>query len=247
MTAVPLSRARILLIISGGIAAYKSLGVDPAAEGARRDGSRRYDRGSAAIHLPSFGGDAQRAADPRRLVQPDRRGGDRPYRIVAGRRSCRGRAGDREYSRPDGGRPRRRPGDHVAAGDRQARARRPGDERPNVAAPGDPPQSRSPEGRRRPDRRPRIGADGLRRIRSGPDGRACRDRRRRSNRRWRLERRSANRRVARAIRVRSADAMSSSLRGRLTSRSTRSGFSAIDPRGARDMQLRNRRLARAQG
>ena len=158
MTAIPLSRARILLVISGGIAAYKSLELIRASERARRDGSRRDDRGRQAIHYPSFGRDAQRAARARRPVQPDRRSGDRPYRIVASRRPPRGRAGHRQSPRPHGRRSRRRPGDDAAARDRQARAGRPSDERQDVAAPRDPAQRRSAQRRRRSVRRSRTGS-----------------------------------------------------------------------------------------
>jgi hypothetical protein len=71
---------------------------------------------------------------------------------------------------------------------------------------------------------------------------------RRSNRRWSGERRSANRpNRPRLIRVRSAAGILLSPPGRLMSRSTRSGSSETDLRGGRDMQLRNRRLAPAQG
>ena len=54
-------------------------------------------------------------------------------------------------------------------------------------------------------------------------------------------------RLRRVIRVRSAGGMSSSLRARPMSRSTRSGSSETDLRGAKGMQLRKLRLALAQG
>ena len=156
MTPFPCRAARILLIIGGGIAAYKSLEADPAAPRPRRSSSRRDDGGGPPIHYAPVGRDPQRAAGARRPFQPDGRGADRPYRVS--------RAADLVVVAPAtanllarmAGGSGRRSGDHLAAGDRQARPGRPGDERQNVAASGDPAQCRAPQGRRRSVCRARI-------------------------------------------------------------------------------------------
>ena len=149
MAVTPLSRARILLIISGGIAAYKSLELI----------RRLKDRGATVqvvmtaaarqfispLSAATLSGQAVRD-DLFSLTDEAAIGHIELSRAADLIVDC---AGERQYSGPDGRRSCRRYGDHVVAGDRQTRARGPGDERQDVAAPGDPPQSRSPQGRRR--------------------------------------------------------------------------------------------------
>ena len=248
MTSVPLSRARILLIISGGIAAYKSLElirrlrdrgatvqvvmtaaarqfISPLSAATLSGQAVRDDLFSLTDEAAIGHIELSRAADLI-VVAPA------SANILA--RMAGGLADDLATT--------------AVAGDRQTRARRPGDERQDVAAPGDPPQPRAPQGRRRSVRRPRIGADGVRRIRSWPHGRAAGDRR---GDRAGVGRRSGVQSFAPSsasvIRVRSADGMSSSLPARPTSRSTRSGSSETGLLDAKGMQLRKPRLALAQG
>ena len=92
---------------------------------------------------------------------------------VAGGRSGGRLPGDRRHARQDGGRHRRRSGDHAAAGDRQAGAGRARDERADVAARRDRPQCRHAARRRGRYDGPGRGRDGLRRIRPGPPARAA--------------------------------------------------------------------------
>ena len=121
MTAIPLSSARILLVVGGGIAAYKSLELIRRLRD--RGTSVRVVLTAAAKHFITPLSAATLSGEPVRddLFSLTDEVADRPYRTVARRRSRRGRAGDGQSSRPHGRRPRRRSGDHLAAGDRQTR------------------------------------------------------------------------------------------------------------------------------
>ena len=138
-----LSASRILLVIGGGIAAYKAL--DLIRRLRERGAKVRVVMTPAAkqfvtpLSAAALSGD--KVYDD--LFIADRRSRDGPYRIVARGRSHRRRAGHRRSSRAHGQRPRRRSRLDRLAGDRQESARRPGDELAHVAASGDAAQRRA--------------------------------------------------------------------------------------------------------
>ena len=115
-------RASILLVIAGGIAAYKSLdlirrlrergfararGDDQGGAGVRDAAVGRRDRGRACLHRPVRSGIRIRR---------------RPHPAGARHRSRRGRARDRRPDGQDGERPCRRSRDRRAARHRQDRS-----------------------------------------------------------------------------------------------------------------------------
>ena len=176
----PIAATRILLIIGGGIAAYKSLDLIRRLQGTRRGRALRPHRGGAGI---------RHAARRRRAVRRGRVFTDlfdrterirrRPYPARARYRPRRRCAGDRRPDGQDGGRSCRRSRDRRAARDRPADPDRARDESEDVVAPGNAAQSRAARRRWRHDRRSERRRDGgARRGRHRPHGRAARDRRR---------------------------------------------------------------------
>jgi phosphopantothenoylcysteine decarboxylase/phosphopantothenate--cysteine ligase len=169
------SEKRVLLIVGGGIAAYKALELvrllRKAGVGVRPILTKAGAEFVTPLSLSALAEDKVY----QRPVLADRRGRDGPYRAVALGRPGGGGPGDRRPDRQGRQRPGRRPGLHHPAGHRQAGADGPGHERADVAAPGHPAQPRDPEGRRRPLRRSRRGRHGLRRVRPRPPGRAAGD------------------------------------------------------------------------
>ena len=177
MTAIPMSRARILLVISGGIAAYKSLELI----------RRLRDRGATVRVVMTAA--AQQFISPLSAAtlsgQPIR---DELFSLTdeaAIGHIELSRAADLVVVAPASANILAR----MAAGlaDDLATTLLLATDKRVLAAPAmnvrmwlhpvDPPQPRSPERRRRIVRRPRIGANGLWRIRPRPHGRAAGDRR----------------------------------------------------------------------
>ena len=169
---------RILLIISGGIAAYKSLDLI----------RRLRERGAAvraimtaaatAFRDPAIGRLAVRGQGLHRSVVADRRERDGAHPPVARGRSGRRGAGQRRPDRAHGGGSGRRSGDDGVARLGQEGADRADDEFDDVGAPGDPGQSGHSRGARRGAHRAGLRRACLRRGRLGADGRAAGDRRR---------------------------------------------------------------------
>ena len=217
-----LSGKRILLIIGGGIAAYKCARPDPPAARARRRGALRHDRGRAAVRHAAVGRRADRRPCLHRPVRPPGRAGCRPHPAGARGRPGRRRAGHRRPDGQAGQRPRQRSRLDRAAGHRQAGADGAGDEPADVGASGDPPQPRDAA-------RPTASASSARTAArwpsaarpARPHGRAAGDRRR--------DRGAARRRR----RSRSPAAGSSSPPARPTSRSTRCATSPTARRASR--------------
>ena len=151
---------RILLIISGGIAAYKMPRADPAPARARGCGALHSDRRWRAVRHAAVG----RALRRRRSTRTCSRSPTKPRWAISGcraRRPCRRRAGHRRHSGEDGGRARRRPAVHRAARDRQAGHGGAGDEREDVGA------------RRDPREHGDAGGRGVARIGPGAGDMAC--------------------------------------------------------------------------
>ena len=166
---------RVLLIVSGGIAAYKALELIRLL--------RRAGCGVTCV-LTDNGGQfvtplsLQALSESKglyRSVLADRRIGDGPHPALARSRPAGGGAGDGEHPGEDGGRAGRRPGLHRAAGDRQAGAGGAGDECADVAASGDAGQYGDARTARRRGSAAGRGRDGLQRIRPRPAGRTAGD------------------------------------------------------------------------
>src|ERR1043165_6245212 len=156
------SAARILLIIAGGIAAYKSLDLI----------RRLRERGYAVRVVMTRA--AQEFVTPVRSGERARR---RPHPPRARRRPDRGRAGNRRHHGEDGARARRRSRDRRAARDPQPDPARAGDERRDVGAQGDSTQFTAADRRRHRDHRAERGRDGgERRSGARTHGRAAGDR-----------------------------------------------------------------------
>ena len=165
---------RVLLGVTGGIAAYKSAEIVAPTARARRRGAGRDDGRRApvrhAAHLPG-------AVGPARAHRPlgrGRRSGDGPHRTRALGRSDPGRAGDGRLHRAPRARPRRRPAHDALPRDRRADHRRAGDEPADVGQCRDAGQRRTLALARHRDPRPRRRRPGLRRNRAGPHARAAR-------------------------------------------------------------------------
>ena len=161
MSSSPPSK-RILLIIGGGIAAYKVL------ELIRRLRERGVavrcvlTKAGAEFVTPLSVGTLSGGAGVHRAVRPHRRARDRPHPAVARGRPGRRRAGHRRPDGQDGARPRRRPRLDRAAGHRQAGAGRAGDEPAMWAHPATQRNVATLRRRRRRLRRPGRGRDGRR-------------------------------------------------------------------------------------
>ncbi len=172
----PLSQKRILLVIGGGIAAYKSLDLIRRLR-ERGAGVRCIlTKGAQQFVTPLAAASLGRVARPYRPVRPRGRGRHRPYPARPRRRRDHRRAGDGESDGEDRLRARRRPRLDRALGDDAADPDRAGDERAHVAAPGDAAQPRDADARRRRRRRAERRRHGRGRARPGPHGRAARDR-----------------------------------------------------------------------
>ena len=140
--------ASVLLIVGGGIAAYKSLEL-----------VRLLKQGGASVTpvvLTEGGAHFVTADEPRRAcrkrgpqltVGSQGRSRDRAYPAVASADMVLVRPPTADLLAKDGRRDRRRSRDDPAAGHRQAGARRAGDERAHVAACRDPAQCRAAQGR----------------------------------------------------------------------------------------------------
>ena len=190
-----LAGRRILLIIGGGIAAYKSLELirllrkAGAGGGAGPDRRRRRvrDAAHASRRWPASRSmtalfDLTAEAEMGHIeLSPQRRPGGRG-------------AGDRRPDRQAGARPRQRPRQHPAARHRQAGAARAGDERAHVGAPGDAAQPRDARAPTARSSSAPTRARWPRRVRPRPHGRAAGDRRR--------DRRRARRRARSPARAR---------------------------------------------
>ena len=203
---VMLNGKTILLIVTGGIAAYKSLIL-----------IRRLREGGATVRTvltaagekfvtPLSVSALSHETSLHRHVLADRRGGDGPSAPVPGGRSGRRRPGHRRYPRQDGGRAGGRSGEHRPARRRCADAGRAGDEPSHVAASGDHGEHGGAGGPRRAAHRAERRIAGRRRERARPDGRAGGNpRRRRSG--------SGQRRAAAARRPPRAGHQRADLRG----------------------------------
>jgi phosphopantothenoylcysteine decarboxylase/phosphopantothenate--cysteine ligase len=168
-----LAGKRILLIVGGGIAAYKSLLLIRLLKERGAAVTPVLTRAGAEFVTPLSLSALAGEKALQRSFRPDRRGGDGAYRAVPRRRSGGGGAGHRRPDGEDGGRARRRSGLDAPDGDRQARADRARDERADVGASRDAAEPRHADRRRHPDRGAQCRRHGLRRIRAGPDGRAA--------------------------------------------------------------------------
>ncbi len=169
---------RILLIISGGIAAYKSL--DLIRRLRERGAAVRAIMTAAATAFRDalVGRLAQRGQGLHRSVVADRRERDGAYPPVARGRPNRGGAGERRPDRAHGRGAGRRSGDDGVACLGQEGADRADDEFDDVGAPGDPGQSGHSRGARGGAHRAGLRRACLRRGRLGADGRAAGDCRR---------------------------------------------------------------------
>ena len=177
MTGIPLSGARVLLIIGGGIAAYKSLelirrlrdlggGVRVAMTAAAANSLRPLS--AATLAGEAVRDDLFSLTEEAMIGHIELSRG--PPTLSSWRPPPRTARAAWPADWPTISRP-------PVVGDRQARARCAGDERPNVAASRDTAKRRTPQGRWRPGGRTRFGADGVRRIRSRANGRTPSDRR----------------------------------------------------------------------
>ncbi len=167
-----LAGKRLLLVISGGIAAYKSLELIRRLR--ERGVERAHDphQGRGAIRDPAVGRGPQREQGLSGALLPHRRERDGPYPPVAGIRSDRGGPGQRRPPGQAGPWAGRRSCLHDPAGGRQAGADRALDEHPDVGPSRDPGQYRHPQIPRRSPDRARGGRSRLRRVRQRADGRA---------------------------------------------------------------------------
>ena len=132
-----MEQPRILLAVSGGIAAYK---VPELVRVLRRSGARgalHPDARGARVRDAARAADALRRAGAQPALRSERGGRDRPHRARRLGAAAAGGPGDRE---PDGearARPGRRSGQRRRPGDARADRTRARDEREHVAAPGD--------------------------------------------------------------------------------------------------------------
>ena len=116
----PLAGRRVLLGVTGGIAAYKAAHLARLLTGRRRRRHGRHDRGGHAVRRPRHVRRAHRAPASHLAVGAPRRGPARPARARGRRR--RRRAGHRQRARQARARPRRRPAHLHAPRVRRARS-----------------------------------------------------------------------------------------------------------------------------
>ncbi len=153
-----LQSKRILLVIGGGIAAYKSLDLIRRLQGARRARARRHDPRGAGIHHAAFGRRHRGRAPFTDLFDQTSELDVGHIRAGARDRSRGGGAGDRRPHGQDGARHRRRSRRRGAARHRQEDAAGARDEPANVGASGDAAQSCAAHRRRPTVRRTRTRA-----------------------------------------------------------------------------------------
>ena len=115
--------ARVLLIVGGGIAAYKSLELVRLLKKAGHEVTPVLKGGEHFVTAMSLGALAE--AGPHVAVGAQGRGRDRSYPALPRGRLRAGVPGDCRPAGENGGGDRRRPCDHPTARDRQASGRRP--------------------------------------------------------------------------------------------------------------------------
>ena len=157
-TAPRAGRGRVLLIIGGGIAAYKSLDLIRRLQDHGVTVRCILTKAAQEFVTPLAAGALAGGAGLHRPVRSEIRIRRRAYPARARHRSRRGRARHRRPDGEDGGRPRRRSRQRGAARHRQADPDRAGDEPDDVVAQGDAAQPRATDRRRRRDRRARTRA-----------------------------------------------------------------------------------------
>ena len=169
---------RILLIVSGGVAAYKSLILVRRLRERGAAVRAVLTAGGARVRDAAFARRAHRGQGVSGPVLAHRRERDGPYPPLPRGGPCRGRAGHGRPHGEDGGRARRRPRLDRAARHRQAGAGRAGDECRDVGPCRDAGEHGAAGAARRAAGRAGGGRPRLRRDRRRAHGGAGRDRHR---------------------------------------------------------------------
>ena len=168
---------RVLLGVTGGIAAYKSARARSPTRRARLRGAGRHVARRARVRRPADVSGRVGPPRARRSVGFRRRSRHGSHRARALGRRRRRRSGDRALPGHAGRRLGRRSAVDVVSRDDGADRARAGHESGDVGQPGGAGESSVARGARRAFLRPRDGRSSLRRDGAGPHARAQRDRR----------------------------------------------------------------------
>ena len=144
-----LAKRRVLLVIGGGIAAYKALDLIRRLRERGASVCPVLTAGAQEFVTPLAAAALAGRAGADRPVRPGLRSRDRPHQARPSGGCRGGGARHRQPDGPDGRRTCRRPRDHDPAGHDPADPDRAGHERADVGASGHAPQPRDPGGRRR--------------------------------------------------------------------------------------------------